>query len=165
MKAAMLLILALVFFCGCPAGQKTSRVADVSAGDYYSNDEIRGLTKGQRDRYCASLEAEIAKIRGEADSLLAAADSVRVRADSLRARNVELSTQIRDLDGEIRGLRLERRSSSIYTVKAGDTLKKISSVVFGSEARWRDIYLSNRDKIGDANEALKPGTKLRIPSK
>lgn len=165
MKAGTLLVLALVLFCGCPSVQKTSRVADVSARDFYTNDEIKGLSQEQRDRYCQALEDEILVVRAEADSLLAAADLVKVEADSARAKNVALSTKIRDLDGEIRQLRLARRASSIYVVKAGDTLQKISGVVFGNQGRWRDIYLANRDKIGEATAPLKPGTKLRIPSK
>lgn len=49
-----------------------------------------------------------------------------------------------------------------YTVQAGDTLSSISTRMYGSSARWRDIYEANRDRLSDPG-ALKLGQALRIP--
>lgn len=49
-----------------------------------------------------------------------------------------------------------------YTVQTGDTLSSISRRFYGSEARWRDIYNANRDKL-PSPQSLKPGQILRIP--
>jgi nucleoid-associated protein YgaU len=138
---------------------------DVTHGEFYTNEEIKGLSQEGRDRYCESLSAEIERLRAETNALLAAADSVGQVSDSLKMVNSELTTQIRDLDGEVRQLRLARRSSTTYIVKAGDTLQKIASVVYGKSSRWNDIYLANKDRIGAPNAPLKVGTQLKIPAK
>lgn len=59
----------------------------------------------------------------------------------------------------------KNRSLSVpetYTVKAGDTLTRISTRVYGTPSRWRDIYVANRDTMPNEN-ALKIGQVLRIP--
>lgn len=49
-----------------------------------------------------------------------------------------------------------------YTVQIGDTLSSISRRFYGSEARWRDVYNANRDKLPNP-QSLKPGQILKIP--
>jgi LysM repeat protein len=51
---------------------------------------------------------------------------------------------------------------STYTVAKGDSLFKISTKVYGSAGRWREIYNANRDKLKNDSD-LKLGTVLRIP--
>jgi nucleoid-associated protein YgaU len=160
-----IILLVLVVLCGCAGTTQTSRVVDISKGEFYSNEEIKGLSPDARDRYCASLNAEIERLRAETETLLASADSVAHVSDSLKMVNSDLTTQIRDLDGEVRQLRLERRAATIYVVKAGDTLQKIASVVYGQSSRWNDIYLANKDRIGAPNAPLQVGTQLNIPAK
>ncbi|WP_258222239.1 LysM peptidoglycan-binding domain-containing protein [Brachyspira hampsonii] len=52
-----------------------------------------------------------------------------------------------------------------YTVRAGDTLLKISSYpfIYGERNFWRIIYIHNRDIINDTS-SLPIGLKLFIPS-
>ncbi|MBD3161494.1 MAG: LysM peptidoglycan-binding domain-containing protein [Candidatus Eisenbacteria bacterium] len=164
MRAAMLIPIALLM-AGCFGPPRPARVADIDAGEFYTNDEIRGLDQEERNRYCAQLRSRIDALKAEADSIQARADSLRGEADSLRHVNRELSTEIRDLDGEIRQLRLARRAATIYTVKAGDTLQKIASVVYGTATRWRDIYEANRTRLGKPTDPLKAGMRLQIPAK
>lgn len=49
-----------------------------------------------------------------------------------------------------------------YVVRRGDTLRSISSAVYGDEGRWRDIYRANRRTLRDP-DVLKVGTTLVIP--
>ena len=49
-----------------------------------------------------------------------------------------------------------------YTVKAGDTLSRISREMYGSAGRWAEIFQANRDQLPSQN-ALRPGQVLRIP--
>ncbi|MHC4469591.1 MAG: LysM peptidoglycan-binding domain-containing protein [Planctomycetota bacterium] len=51
----------------------------------------------------------------------------------------------------------------VYVVKKGDSLAKISRVLFGSEARWKAIYDANRDLIGSDPDRLQLDMRLRIP--
>lgn len=55
-----------------------------------------------------------------------------------------------------------------YTVKAGDTLTKISVRYYGSPSRWPDIVrsnpqLANRKAVADGSPAIFPGDVLIIP--
>lgn len=49
-----------------------------------------------------------------------------------------------------------------YTVREGDTLSRISTTVYGTSARWADIYQANRDILPNPN-SLRVGQELRIP--
>lgn len=150
---------------GCFGPPRPAQLADIEAGVYYTNEEIKGLSQEERDRYCAQLQRRVDALRMETGSIVSRADSIGAAADSLRSLNAALSTQIRDLDGEIQKLRLARRAATMYVVKAGDTLQKIASVVYGASDRWREIYEANRGLIGAPNDPLKAGTRLRVPPK
>ena len=53
-------------------------------------------------------------------------------------------------------------TSSIYTVKKGDTLNRIAKRELGSYNRWKEIYEANRDRLRSPNK-LAIGMKLVIP--
>jgi len=162
---ALVVLLGFVLWAGCASVPKTTRVADVTKGDYYANEEIKGLSQEQRDIYCNALQLQIDGYHADGKKLDAKADSVKAVADSLRAQNTAMTTQLRDLDNEIRQLRLARRAATTYIVKAGDNLLKISSVAYGTPDRWKDIWEANKDKVPKENSALAPGLRLTIPAK
>ena len=49
-----------------------------------------------------------------------------------------------------------------YTVKAGDSLSKISKEVYGNANDYMKIFEANRDVLSDPNK-ISPGQNLRIP--
>lgn len=49
-----------------------------------------------------------------------------------------------------------------YTVQFGDTLSEIAERFLGSQARYRDIYEANRDRMASPDQ-LKVGKAIRIP--
>ncbi|MBD5781817.1 LysM peptidoglycan-binding domain-containing protein [Pelagicoccus sp. NFK12] len=49
-----------------------------------------------------------------------------------------------------------------YTIQAGDSLYKISRLVYGDGSRWREILNANRDVIPDES-SLRVGATIRIP--
>jgi nucleoid-associated protein YgaU len=51
----------------------------------------------------------------------------------------------------------------IYEVKAGDTLSLIAKKVYKDGRKYNRIYEANKDVIKNPN-ALRPGTKLKIPA-
>lgn len=55
-----------------------------------------------------------------------------------------------------------QNQATTYVVEAGDTLSRISAKVYGTPARWQDIFQANRDVLPNPN-ALKVGQTLRIP--
>lgn len=165
MKRASMILLLAALGAGCATVPKTTRTVDPANGDFYTNEEIKGLSQAERDRYCAALDTEIARAEAETASLQAASDSLQALVDSLRTANGGITSQIQDVDAEVRQLRLARRSASSYLVKAGDTLQKVSESVYGTKDRWKAIYEANKDRVKDPNAPLQPGIRLTIPSK
>lgn len=50
----------------------------------------------------------------------------------------------------------------VYIVEEGDTLSSVSQKVYGTTARWMDIYQANRNQLRGPND-LQVGQELRIP--
>ena len=50
-----------------------------------------------------------------------------------------------------------------YTVKAGDTLSKISKEFYGDPSRYQKIFEANRDKLENPDK-IRAGQELTIPS-
>ncbi|MFH1063258.1 MAG: LysM peptidoglycan-binding domain-containing protein [Candidatus Omnitrophota bacterium] len=51
---------------------------------------------------------------------------------------------------------------SMYKVKQGDTLQKVSQNVYGSTKHWKKIYDFNQDALKNPNK-IYPGQMLKIP--
>ena len=54
-------------------------------------------------------------------------------------------------------------SGQTYTVKAGDTLSKISKQFYGNANDYMKIFNANRDQLDDPDK-IKPGQELKIPA-
>jgi|SRR5579871_1533472 len=50
-----------------------------------------------------------------------------------------------------------------YTVKAGDSLSKISKELYGNANEYMKIFEANRDVLSDPNK-INPGQTLKIPA-
>ena len=50
-----------------------------------------------------------------------------------------------------------------YKVQAGDTLRKISTKMYGTADNWEKIYAANKTAIGSDPSKLKAGSTLQIP--
>lgn len=54
--------------------------------------------------------------------------------------------------------------ATTYTVKKGDTLRRLADRFYGTPSKWRLIADAQKPKIKSATVALKVGRKLRIPA-
>ena len=54
-------------------------------------------------------------------------------------------------------------AAQVHVVQAGESLGAISMRYYGTQAKWKDIFNANRDKVPDPNN-VKVGTRLDIPS-
>ncbi len=50
-----------------------------------------------------------------------------------------------------------------YTVKAGDSLSKISKAYYGDPMKYKEIFAANQDILDDPNKIF-PGQELKIPN-
>jgi nucleoid-associated protein YgaU len=57
---------------------------------------------------------------------------------------------------------LSPASGQVYTVQKGDTLCKLARHFYNDQARWRDIWEANKNRLTDPNK-LQVGMKLIIP--
>lgn len=55
-------------------------------------------------------------------------------------------------------------ASTLYEVKAGDTLSKIAKTVYGDANAYQKIFEANKPMLSDPNK-IYPGQQLRIPPK
>jgi nucleoid-associated protein YgaU len=58
---------------------------------------------------------------------------------------------------------LKAAAIKMYTVKAGDTLSKISKQFYGSPNEYMKIFNANKDKLSDPDK-IQPGQELKIPA-
>ncbi|MBU1702004.1 MAG: LysM peptidoglycan-binding domain-containing protein [Candidatus Eisenbacteria bacterium] len=155
-------ICGLLSLAGC-AGQHSVELPDVATGEYLTVAEMQALSASDQDLYCELLSARLEVLRAEPIRLQQRADSLKMVADSLREEVLELNKVYRGLQPEVRRLRLAEKKAATYVVRDGDTLTKISSLIYGTGARWEDIYEANKDVLASPTVSLKPGTRLRIP--
>jgi nucleoid-associated protein YgaU len=51
----------------------------------------------------------------------------------------------------------------VYTVKAGDSLSKISKYIYGDANKYNQIFEANKDILKNP-DVIQPGQKLKIPN-
>ncbi len=162
--AIALLAFGLLGSTGC--GKKVARQADVSAGDYYNEEEFNSLSDEQREQYCADLADEL---EGLGDAT-ANAESAANDADL-----ADLRSQLRDLQGEYNAQadQVNQIRSEIeyfeglpkdYTVVKGDCLWNISGFesIYADPVQWPRIYRANNDQIKDP-DLIYPDQVFAIP--
>ncbi len=117
--------------------------------------------------------AEILELKKELARERAANSKLEAQVQELKNREPQETTvePIQLIQARVQPLRregsLEREHNSrgtfvYYTVVTGDTLTRISEKVYGSRARWKEIYDANTDVMANPN-SLKVGMKLKIP--
>ena len=161
-----LVALSLLAVVGCGGG--VDREVDVSAGEYYTPEEVQKLKKDQYTEYCASLDSELARVSEEATT-------TESQAGATQAQVAAVQKDIKSLEGEYSGKMAEVEAvqseidyfeglPKMWTVREGEFLHKISSYedIYADALKWPRIYRANKDKIEDPN-LIYPGWELAIP--
>jgi nucleoid-associated protein YgaU len=102
--------------------------------------------------YGKSTRADLLQNANEGLAQLTAGESILVPKYDL---------SIEGLDREPAAPR-ETPAYRIYEIESGDTLSEISTAMYGTAARWMQIYDANRDVLASP-DSLRVGVKLRIP--
>jgi nucleoid-associated protein YgaU len=131
--------------------------ADVSKGQFYTEEEYQKLSGDEREAYCSSLASEKAK---QADML----SEYQGNLEAEQKRVAELQAKVKTVDAELKPLESKHAElqkeidyynslPTQWTVKRGESLYKISSYdeIYADGTKWPRIYRANRDKIEDPN--------------
>ncbi len=93
------------------------------------------------------------------------APEARPQSQSVPATSAPVKTAlpIEEEEEELHVAPVRPSPSTSYTVKAGDTLEKIASKIYGDSSQWRRIYQANRQTLSTPSR-IYPGQKLIIPA-
>ena len=151
---------------GCSRSKK--REVDVSAGEYYGEDELLEMSDRSKNKYCQDLGTELTRTQAEFEAKTQdlkdtreAVDATRLAIDPVEREVLRLESDIRtlnDLIAEVRAL------PTTWTVKDGESLSLISSFPedYNDVEKWWKIFEANQDKVDDPFYVF-PDTVLVIP--
>jgi len=158
-----LLTLGLLGTSGC--SKKVTREADVSAGDYYTEEEFLRLGKDQREAYCADLASELERLSAAKAEL---EERDEAKTDALKSELTRLQSQFQAQKAEVSQVREEIRYfeslPTSYSVVRGDCLWRISGKeqIYADPVKWPRLYRANRDQIKDP-DLIYPDQVLTVP--
>jgi len=166
---SLVLLVALALATGCAPG--VQRMADPSAGDFYTEEEYQKLSKDQREAYCGALLAEyramedcVTQTAADLDKESRAIGDLTGELESLNPRLMALKSEVEGLEAEIAYFEGLPR---VYTVKKGDFLYKISEMepIYADPLKWKRIWRANKDEIEGFNDPnlIYPDWQLTIP--
>ena len=131
--------------------------ADVSKGQFYTEEEYQKLSGDDREAYCGSLASEMDK---QKDML----SDYQGKLAAEEKKVAELKAKIKTVDAELNPMKTKAAAlqkeidyynslPTQWTVKNGECLYKISSYeeIYADGTKWPRIYRANRDKIEDPN--------------
>jgi len=150
---ALALILPALLLSGC--GKKVTRQADVAAGDYYTDEEFKKLSREQRDAYCEELAAELARLEQAAKADVVAQGEAQADIKKLQQEAASLQSKLASQDSRFSGIEKEiayfESLPKSYTVVKGDCLWKIAGKeeIYADPIKWPRIYRANKDQIKD----------------
>jgi nucleoid-associated protein YgaU len=98
-------------------------------------------------------------MKGTAPSL----DAANAVWNELKRINPKLDDVTADFPVEPTQAQAAQSNVKTYTVKAGDTLSKISKDFYGNANDYMKIFNANRDKLQDPDK-IQPGQELKIPA-
>lgn len=151
---------------GC--GRSSGRSVDVSAGEYYSEEEYEALSNKEKEAYCADLEGELNMLQGQVDERRAELTATRKQIDSLKNQITPIERELLRIDSDIRSLtgQIEELEAlpKTWNIQPGECLWLIAGYeeVYSDPIKWPRIFRANQDKILDP-EWVYPDTVLVIP--
>ncbi len=149
MLAAMSLV--LVFLA------TSAFAADVSRGQFYTEEEYQKLSGGDREAYCNSLSGEMNKQKDMLSDSQGKLEAEQKKIAGLQAKIKKIDAELNPLKAEAAALQKEigyyNSLPTRWTVKNGESLYKISGYeeIYADGTKWPRIYRANKDQIEDPN--------------
>jgi nucleoid-associated protein YgaU len=131
--------------------------ADVSKGQFYTDEEYQKLSGNEREAYCSSLASEKDRQADMLSDYQTQLDAEQTKIADLRARVDRVDAELKPLEAKAAEMQKEidyyNSLPTQWTVKRGECLYKISSYeeIYADGTKWPRIYRANRDQIEDPN--------------
>jgi nucleoid-associated protein YgaU len=170
MSAAVRLVLLIAVFgliaTGC--SRSKGRHVDVSAGEYYSEEEYEELSRKRKNEYCEALEQELAMLQGQVGEKRGELTATRKQIESLKNRITPIERELLRIDSDIRSLTSQidelEALPKTWNIQTGECLWIIAGYedIYSDPVKWPRIFRANMNKIDDP-EWIYPDTVLVIP--
>jgi nucleoid-associated protein YgaU len=131
--------------------------ADVSRGQFYTEEEYQKLSGSDREAYCNSLSGEMTKQKDMLSDSQGKLEAEQKKIAGLQAKIKKIDAELNPLKAEAAGFQKEidyyNSLPTRWTVKNGESLYKISDYeeIYADGTKWPRIYRANRDQIEDPN--------------
>jgi nucleoid-associated protein YgaU len=163
---AAVVCLAGLVVAGC--GRSSGRQIDVSAGEYYSEEEYVELSRKEKERYCEALDQELNLLQGQVEERRSELTTTRKQIDSLKNQITPIERELLRIDSDIRSLTSQIEDlealPKTWNIQSGECLWIIAGYedIYSDPVKWPRIFRANTDKIEDP-EWIYPDTVLVIP--
>ena len=131
--------------------------ADVSKGQFYTEEEYQKLSGDDREAYCNSLADEMTKQKDLLSDYQGELAAEQKRVAELEAKIKKVDAELNPMKSKAAALKKEidyyNSLPTKWTVKNGESLYKISNYeeIYADGTKWPRIYRANRDQIEDPN--------------
>ncbi len=165
-RLVIVLAVTAVLSVGC--SRTSGRYVDVTAGEYYSQEEYEQLSNKEKRSYCAALSSELEKLQGDADSKQNELTTTRQQIESLRNQIAPIERELLRIESDIRSLNNQLAElealPKAWIIQPGECLWVIAGYedIYSDPVKWPRIFRANTDKIDDP-EWIYPDTVLVIP--
>jgi hypothetical protein len=161
-----LIAIAGLITTGC--SRSKGRGVDVSAGEYYSDEEYGELSGKEKEAYCSALDQELSMLQGQVEERRSELTTTRKQIDSLKNQITPIERELLRIESDIRTLSslIEDLEAlpEIWNIQPGECLWIIAGYedVYSDPVKWPRIFRANAGKIEDP-EWIYPDTVLVIP--
>jgi hypothetical protein len=162
------LVLAIVALAAGGCSRSSGRHVDISAGEYYSQEEYQQLSGKEKQAYCSALESELGALQGQVDETREELTATRKQIESLKNQISPIERELLRIDSDIRALNSQIAELEAlpkeWLIQPGECLWNISGYenIYSDPVKWPRIFRANMDKIEDP-EWIYPDTSLVIP--
>ncbi len=157
--------LCVLLISGC---SHSGKQVDITAGEYYSEDEYEELSKGEKERYCGLLAKELHGLNSHFEQRTSELNATREKIENLKDELGPVERQLLRTDSDIRTLQNQIENfenlPKTWVIQPGECLWIIAGYedIYADPIKWPRLWRGNLDKVEDP-EWIWPDTVLVVP--
>ena len=166
LRTAAAVGLTVLVVTGC--GRSSGRHVDVTAGEYYSEEEYVELSGKEQERYNRALKGELDQLQGQAEDRRTELTTTRNQIETLRKQIAPIERELLRIESDIRTLSSQIAQYEAmpreWNIVSGECLWIIAGYedIYADPVKWPRLFRANTDKIEDP-EWIYPDTVLVVP--